>query len=259
MTSTTTYGTKSIQRLARVTGALYILIAALAGFVHFYVPGVLVVAGDATTTANNIAASEGLFRLGIAGQLLILLCEIVLSILLYVLLRPVSNTLSLIAAVSRLAMTAVHGATLLVSFFVLLLLSGAGYMAVFNSEQAAALAMLFLDASSYGFTVGVVFLTLHAALLGYLIYVSGYFPRILGVLFVIAAIGYAIDAFGHVLLPGYETGAAYIAIPIALAEIAFPLWLLVKGVNSERWERRELAAASRPATTTMAVRGSAQM
>ena len=238
MTWTTANGMTSIQRTARFAGALYLLIAALAGFVHFYVPGVLVVAGDATATANNITASGGLFRWGIASELILLSCEIVLSVLLYVLLRPVSKTLSLIAAVSRLAMTTIHGANLLVSFFVLLLLSGAGYMAVFNSEQAAALAMLFLDVSSYGFTVGVVFLTIHAALLGYLIYVSGYFPRILGALFLIAAMGYAIDAFGHVLLPGYETGAAYIAIPIALAEIAFPLWLLVKGVNSERWNHR---------------------
>lgn len=150
MTWTTTNGMTSIQRIARFAGALYLLIAALAAFVHFYVPGELIVAGDATTTANNIMASNGLFRWGIAGQLIILSCEIVLSILLYVLLRPVSKTLSLIAAVSRLAMTAIHGAILLVSFFVLVLLSGAGYLAVFNSEQAAALAMLFLDVSSYG-------------------------------------------------------------------------------------------------------------
>ena len=247
-TWTTVNGMTSIQRLARFAGALYLLIAALAGFVHFYVPGELVVAGNATMTANNIIASEGLFRLGIASELILLSCEIVLSILLYVLLRPVSKTLSLIAAVSRLAMTTVHGANLLVSFFVLLLLGGAGYMTVFSSEQAAALAMLFLDVSSFGFTVGVVFLTLHAALLGYLIYVSGYFPRFLGVLFVIAAMGYAIDAFGHVLLAGYETGAAYIAIPIALAEVAFPLWLLFKGVNSRGW-----ASRARPLTTGVAL------
>ncbi len=98
--------------------------------------------------------------------------------------------------------------------------------------------MLFLDVGSYGFAIGVCFLALHAALLAYLIYVSGYFPKILGALFVLAAGGYAIDAFGHVLVPGNETGTAYIAIPIAIGEIAFPLWLQIKGANVERWERR---------------------
>lgn len=242
--TTTAYEMRSIQRLARFAGGVYLLIAALAGFVHFYVPGELFVPGDATATAGNILASEGLFRWGIASELVLLSSEIVLSILLYVLLKPVSKTLSLIAAASRLAMATVHGANLLLSFLVLLLLSGAGYLAVFDSEQAAALAMLFLDVGSYGFTIGVAFLALHAVLLGYLIYESGYFPRILGVLFVVAAAGYALDAFGHVLLPGYTTGAAYVAVPIALAEVAFPLWLLFKGVNPERWERRAHESAA---------------
>ena len=225
---------------ARIAGSLYLLITVLAGFIHFYIPGQLIVPGDATTTASNIIASEGLFRMGIGSELVLLLSEIVLSVLLYVLLRPVSKTLSLVAAVSRLAMTTIHGANLLVHFIVLLLLSGAGYLTVFEPDQLHALAMLFLDATGYGFTVGIVFLTLHAFLLGYLIFKSGYFPKVLGVLFIVASFGYLIDSFSHVLLPGYDTGAVYLAIPIAIAEIAFPLWLLIKGVNVEQWKKRAL-------------------
>jgi hypothetical protein len=234
---------KSIQRYAKLAGALYLLIAVLSGFVHFYVPGKLIVSGDATTTANNIIASEGLFRMSIGSELVILLSEIVLSILLYVLLRPVSNTLSLVAAVSRLAMTTIHGVNLLSSFIVLLLLSGAGYLTVFAPNQLHALVMLFLDAYTYGFTIGIVFLALHAFVLGYLIFKSGYFPKILGVLFIIAAFGYLIDSFSHALFANYKTGAVYFAIPIAIAEIAFPLWLLFKGVNAEQWEKRALESA----------------
>jgi len=114
-------------------------------------------------------------------------------------------------------MTTIHGLNLLNKLFVLLLLSGAGYLTVFEPAQLNALVMLFLDGHTYGFGIGIVFLSLHAILLGYLIYKSGYFPKILGVLF--------------------------IALPIAIGEIAFPLWLLFKGVNAGQWEKRALGSA----------------
>ena len=228
---------------ARTAGVLYLLIAVLSGFVHFYVPGELIVAGDATATATNILASPGLLRLSIASELVILVSEIVVTVLLYVLLRPVSTTLALVAVVSRLAMTTIHGINLLNQFMVVLLVSGAGYVTVFAPTQLHALVLLFLDAYSYGFTIGIVFLVLHAFLLGYLIYTSGYFPKVLGVLFMIAAFGYLIDGFSPVLVANYVKGPVYLALPITLAEIAFPLWLLIKGVNVAQWDKRALAAA----------------
>lgn len=229
---------KSINTTARVAGVLYLLIAILSIPIHFTIPAQLVVAGDAAATANNIMASEGLFRMGIGAEFVLLMSEIVLSVLLYVLLKPVNKTLSLIAAFSRLAMTVIHSANLLSHFIVLLLLSGAGYLTVFAPNQLHALVMVFLDAYDYGFTIGIVFLFLHALILGYLIFKSGYFPRILGVLFVIASLGYLIDGFSHVLIADYQKGPVYLALPIAIAEIAFPLWLLIKGVNVEAWDKR---------------------
>ena len=223
---------------ARIAGVLYLLIAALSGFVHFYVRDELIVSGDATTTANNIMASAGLFRVHIAAELVILLSEIVLLVLLYVLLKPVSKTLSLVAAVSRLAMTTIHGINVLNNVIVLLLLSGAGYLTVFAPNQLHALVTLFLDAYIHGFNIGVVFLALHAAILSYLIFTSGYFPKVLGVLFMIATLGYLIDSFALVLVANHKTGAVYFALPIAVAEISFPLWLLFKGVNVTTWEQR---------------------
>ena len=234
----------SIQKNARITGVLYLLIAVLAAFVHFYVPGKLIVSGDAATTASNIVASQGLFRMSIAVELVILLSEIVVSVLLYVLLKPVNKTLALVAAVSRLAMTAIHGVNLLNHFIVMLLLGGAGYLTVFQPDQLNALVTLFLNSYSYGYTIGIVFFTLHTFTLAYLIFKSGYFPKILGILFMLAAFGYLIDTFSHVLIPNYQTGPAYLALPIAIAEIAFPLWLLIKGVNAKQWEKRALESAS---------------
>jgi len=242
--TTTKEKKKSIQGIARLAGALYLLIAILSIPIHILIPAQLIVAWDAATTANNIMASEGLFRMGIGIELVLLLCEIVLSILLYVLFKPVNKTLSLVAAVSRLSMTAIHGVNLLNHFIVLLLLGGAGYLTVFQPDQLHALVTLFLDSYSYGYTIGIVFFTLHTFTLAYLIFQSGYFPKILGVLVMVAAFGYLIDGFSHVLIANYKTGPVYLALPIAIAEIAFPLWLLIKGVNVEQWEKRALETAS---------------
>ena len=224
---------ESIQRMAKIAAGLYLLITVLAIYTHFYVPGELIVAGDATLTAKNIAASQGLFRGGIFSELLILLSEVALTIILYVIFKPVNKTLSLTAAVSRLAMTTIHGFNVLNNIFVLILLSGAGYLSVFEPEQLSALVMFFLEGYKYGFGLGIVFLGLHALLLGYLIYISGYFPKVLGVLFGLASLGYFVDSFSLLLIADYIPGQPLVAIPIALAEIAFPLWLLFKGINLE--------------------------
>ena len=226
---------------ARIAGVLYLIITVAAIFAHFVVPDQLLVAGDAAATAQNILASESMFRLGAIGsELVILLSEIVLSVVLYVLLKPVNKTLSLLAAVSRLAMTTIHGLNLLNYYFVLQLLKG-NYLSVFGQEQTDALASLFLNAHSLGFTIGIAFLVPHVLILGYLIYRSGYFPKVLGILFCAAGVGYLIDTVGLLLTTSYTTTPGIIAMTIAIAEIAFPLWLLVKGVNRNGWQNRTLA------------------
>lgn len=221
----------SQRKAARIAGVLYLVITVAAIVAHFYVPSELIVPGDPAATASNIKASEQLFRLGIASEFVVLLSEIVLSVILYGLFRSVNRSVSLTAAVSRLTMTTIHGMNLLNYFFVLLLLGGAGYSTLFTPDQVHALVSLFLDAHSYGFTIGIAFLTIHVFALGYLIVKSGYVPRVLGFLFIAAGFGYLIDSFATLLLTNYETTPVYLALPIAVAEIAFPLWLLLKGVN----------------------------
>ncbi|GJM42781.1 MAG: DUF4386 domain-containing protein [Ardenticatenaceae bacterium] len=227
---------------ARFAGMLYLIIAVAAIFAHMVIPEQFIVAGDAATTAANIAANETMFRLGTVGsELIILLSEIVLSVVLYVLLKPVSKTLSLIAAVSRLAMTTIHGLNLLNYYLVFQLLNGGSLATAFSPDQVNALVTLFLDAYSIGFTIGIAFLVPHVLILGYLIVQSGYFPKVLGFLFLAAGIGYLFDSMGQLLVSGYTTTPGLIAAVIALAEIAFPIWLLVKGVNMDRWQTRLLA------------------
>jgi hypothetical protein len=230
---------------ARSAGVLYLVIAVAAIFAHMVIPEQFVVAGDAAATAANIAANETTFRLGTVGnELIILLSEIVLAVVLYVLLKPVSKTLSLIAAVSRLAMTTIHGLNLLNYYLVFQLLNGADFATAFSPEQVNALVTLFLDAHSIGFTIGIAFLVPHVLILGYLIVQSGYFPKVLGFLFIAAGIGYLFDSMGQLLVSGYTTTPGVIAAVIALAEIVFPIWLLVKGVNMDRWQDRALGLES---------------
>ena len=236
---------KNIQRTARLAGILYLIIAVLAAIAHFYVPSTIIVAGDAAATAQNLVNNETLFRLGgVGSELIILLMEIVLSIVLYVLLKPVNKTLALLATVSRLAMTTIHGLNLLNYFFAMAMVSGTGSMAAaFSSEQLNALMMLFLDALNIGFTIGIAFLVLHIFILGYLIFKSGYFPKVLGILFIAAGFGYLFDSFAQLLSTSYTTTPGIIAMVIMLSEIAFPIWLLIKGVNKEGWKKRTIESA----------------
>ena len=225
---------------ARVSGFLYLII-----FVGAIFSGMLtsrIVPGDATATVNNILASELLFRIGFIGWLVHSFCEIVLSVLLYVLLKPVSKTLALLMASLRLVHIAILGINLLNLFFALLLLSGADYLTVFETNQLHALVLLFLDAHKYGFAIGLTIFGFHVFFLGYLVLKSDYFPRILGVLLIIASFGYLIDSSATFLFPNYETYPV-IMVPLFIAELSFALWLLFKGVNVEQWEKRALESA----------------
>jgi hypothetical protein len=234
----------TIQRTARLVGLLILIMAVFAPFGMIYVPSTLVAPGDAATTAQNIMASEGLFRLGIASDAVVVVFEIVIVVLLYVLLKPVSTTLSLIAAFSRLAMTVIQGVNLLTHLVVLLLLSGAGYLTVFAPDQVHALGLLFLNAHAEVVLIWGLFFALHLLVLGYLVYTSGYISRIPGVLLMIASLCYLAQSFGNVLLPEYK--GIFTAIgALSAVEIALPLWLLIKGVNVEQWEKRVLEAAAR--------------
>ena len=234
---------KSINKIARITGALYLVIAIAGGFAFFAAYESLVVPGDATATANNIVASEGLFRIGAVGDSVTFLSEIVLVVLLYVLFKPVSKTLSLIAASFRLAMTVMQGMNLLNRAVALLLLSGADYLTVFEPDQLHALVMLFLNAYEYGALIWGTFFGFHLLVLGYLLFKSGYLPRILGVLFVLASLGYLVDSYGHILLPQYTEIYSWVVLATIPAELAFAFWLLIKGVNVEKWEERARESA----------------
>jgi len=136
-------------------------------------------------------------------------------------------------------MGVIMGINLLPYFTAMLLLSGAGYLTVFEPAQSDALVLLFLNAHQYGVYIWQLFFGFHLAVLGYLIFKSGYFPWILGVLMVIAALGYLTDAYGNILVPNYdETFGWIVGVGAVIGELPFFLWLLIRGVNVERYNER---------------------
>jgi hypothetical protein len=226
--------TVSTRTIARVTGLLYVLIFLTAGFSEGFVRATLIVPGDATATAANVVASEGLFRLSVVSDLIAFSADAVVAVLLYVLLRPVSRTPALTAAALRLvAHPAIASINMLNQYMALELLTGAEYTTVFTPEQLNALALLLLTAHGYGYLIGGIFFGLHLLVLGHLLYRSELFPAFLGGLIVLAALGYLTESFTFFLVPAYEPIASTVVVVTAVVgEMVLALYLVVKGVRS---------------------------
>lgn len=220
----------SLRKAALVAGFGYIIIFVL-GFFAFALEN-LVVLGDAATTASNIAASESRFRAGIASSLIVLVADLVVGWALYVYLKPVNRSISLLTAWFRLVYVAVALSAFVGLFSLSMILSGA---TAFELGQLDTLTTLSLTLYQYGFNVGFVFFGLHILGLGYLIWKSDYVPGVLGVLLIIAALGYQIDSFASLLSSSYANNdtlfLVFVAVPAIVSELALTLWLLIRGVN----------------------------
>lgn len=226
----------NINKIARIAGLLTMLMVILAPFSMIYVPTTLIVPDNAATTAANIMTSQGLFRLGMASDLLVVLIEVALTALLYVLIKPVNKTLALVATFARLAMTILQAINLFNFFLVLLLLNGSNYIGAFTPTQINALVMLFLNAHESVVIIWGLLFSLHLLIFGYLTYQSGYLPKIIGILLIIVGLNYLISNFGTILLPQYKALFTSLAA-ISFIEVAFPLWLVIKGVNLAQWKK----------------------
>src|SRR5574341_1897900 len=194
-----------IQTYARVGGVLMLLSLVAGGFGEWYVPSHVLVSGDAAATARNIVASDGLIRLGFAGYLIEASCDVSLTLILYVLLRPVSRNLALLAAFFRLVGTAVFAFAELFYFAPLLLLGGADYLKTFSPDQLNALALMSLRLYGYGGGIFMVFYGIPCVVLGVLMMQSGYLPKVLGALFALGGAGFVIRNFALVLAPAYAS------------------------------------------------------
>ena len=177
-------------------------------------------------------ASETLFRTYIASWVIVLAFDTLVAWALYIFLKPVNKSLSLLAAWFRLVFVAIFGIALVNLLSVLPLISGADYLTVFEPNQLQAQAMSFVNAYAYGINISFVFFGLHVFFLGYLIFKSDYIPRILGVLLIVASLGYFIDSFASILSSNYANNEAlfilFVAMPAIIAELSLTLWLIFK-------------------------------
>jgi len=240
---------RSPRVLARIGGALYLVIIVLGLFAEAFVRDKLIVSNDATATARNIMASPLLWRSGVAGELFMLTCAVALPLIFYVLLTPVTKALALLAAFFNLvsmAIQATYELNLLQGSFPL---ADAAYLQVFEPRQLHALAYLAIKSHGYGYGIALIFFGCQCIVLGYLILRSGFFPRLLGLLMQVAGVCYLVNSFALILAPTLADALfPAILVPAFIGEASFCVWLLVKGVDVPRWEARAgVATGSRSA------------
>jgi Domain of unknown function (DUF4386) len=224
---------------ARIAGVFYLLAIVTGIFAQGYVSGRLVVDGDAAATATNILTHKSLFELGFTVYLIEMICQIGLTALFYHLLKPAGKSISLLAAFLGLAGCVIKTFSRLFYFAPLFILGNAHYLSVFKPEQLQALALLFLEVNDHGAAIALAFFGFYALLTGYLMIRSTFLPRILGVLAVVGGVGWLTFLYPPL---GYRM-FYYIAPLGLLGALALILWLLVFGVNEQRWKAEARAAA----------------
>jgi len=229
----------SIKNPGRFAGLLYVLVSIVGFFAMGYVPNKLIVHGNAAATANNILASETLFRLGIAGALIGQAGFIFVALGLYELLKGVNRRHALLMVILIVVSIPIAFLNELNSIAALALVRGADFLAILEKPQRDALAMLFLKLHGHGFVVSELFWGLWLFPLGLLVYRSRFLPRFLGVWLGLAGVAWVILSLTGILLPQYQDKVNTYLQPVIVGEIAFMLWLLIKGAKPQT-----LAAAS---------------
>lgn len=221
----------SIKSRARLAGLLYVLASIPGFFALIYVPGKIIVHANAVATAHNIAASETLFRLGIAAGLVGQALFIFVALALYHLLKPVNPRRALLMLTLILSSIPIAFLNELNAVAALLLARGTEFLSLFGQSQRDALAMLFLNLHSYGFDIAAIFWGLWLFPLGLLVYRSGFFPRILGIALLLNSFSFPANSLTALVAPNYQAVVSRWTSPLQFGEIAFMLWLTVKGAR----------------------------
>jgi hypothetical protein len=232
-----TISIKNPNVYARTGGLLYFILILAGMFGVLFVRDRLIVSGDVDKTAANILASPGLWRAGITADLVMHVLDIPIMWIIYILLRRVSNNLALLVMLFNLVQTAVLVANKLYLVAALLPLENAVYMNAFEPHQLHTQVYLLLKLHDYGFGIGLIFFAFVCMIEGYLIFKSGFLPKFIGVLMALAGLCYLVNSFALLLAPKFA-GSLFplIMMPCFIAELSFCLWLMIKGVNVQRWQ-----------------------
>lgn len=233
----------SPQLYARIGGVLYLLNIAL-GFFSVAVRDKITGSGDVAATAANLTSMESLWRFGIAAEFLALICALGLGTIYFLLFKPVSRELNLLATFIRVVAIAVQAVVVLNLAAALFPLENAEYLKAFTPEQLYALVHLAIKAHGYGFGLALLLFGSCFLVHGRLIIKSGFLPRVLGILIQLAGLCYLTDSFALFLAPSFANRIfPAILFPCFLAEVSLCLWLIVKGVDVQRWKEQARAFA----------------
>jgi hypothetical protein len=222
----------AVKRQARQAGLLYVLIAATAWVGLLYVPDVLYVTGNASATADRIRASEWLLRAGIATELFHQVVQIFLVLALYRLLEPVNEALARqLVILGALVSVPIVLVNVLNEIAALTLVGNADFLAALPRPQLDALAYLFLRLHSRGISVAAIFWGLWLLPFGLLVIRSGFIPRALGILLLVAGCAYVVDSTATLVLPQYAKTVSSVAGVLEIAEVPIIPWLAIWGAK----------------------------
>jgi hypothetical protein len=225
------------QKTARVAACVFLGIFFLGMSTELFIRPGMIVPGDTAATVRNIAASEALFRLSLVSDLARQVLLILLPLVLYKLLKPVNKNIASLMVIFALVGVSISMLNEINHFAVLLLSSNADYLTAFKADQLHGLVMFFLELRKYGTYIPQV-LSFWVLLLGYLVFRSGFLPRILGLLLMLGGLCYTASAILFFLFPNLD--ALILGLFAFIGEALFYLWLLIKGVNIEEWKKRAL-------------------
>jgi hypothetical protein len=234
----------STKNPGRLAGLLYLLTSIVGFFAMMYVPSKFIVHGNAAATASNIAASETLFRLGIAGELIGQAGFIFVAMALYELLRGVNRwhaSLMVILLVVQIPIAFLNELNYIAA---LLLVRGADFLSIFDKPQREALAMLFLNLHFHGYVVNEIFWGLWLFPLALLVYRSRFLPRFLGVWLALGGFSWVTLSLTGVVSPQYYDKVFTYSQPAAFGEIALMLWLVIKGAKPPALDSTALSSAA---------------
>jgi hypothetical protein len=221
-----------VRAYARAAGVLGLLSLVAGGFGEAYVPGVLVYR-DVAAAGQSIVASESLFRFGFAAYLVEAVCDVGLTFLFYSILWPVRKSAALLSVFFRLIGTAGFAMAQAFYFAALSVVGGAG---IVPADQSSELLAYTLTVSSYSQSLFMMFYGIGSVLLGYLIYRSGFLPKVIGIVLAVGGLGFIANTFAWALAPSLAT--PLLLVPAGVAALILTLWLLIAGVDVAKWHEK---------------------
>ena len=223
------------RKYGMISGISLLIMAIAAGFSYGFVYSSLVAPGDASTTFNNILSGNVLFKSGIFGWLIIVVCDLVVAWGLYVYLEPLHKKLALLSAFLRLIYTSILGIAIMNLIFIFILTNESDVLTTFNQEQLQAYVIFLLKAFDSIWAFGLIIFGGHLFVIGYLSFKTNTIPKFISILLVIASIGYMLIHFCKVFLPQFEAATTYLevilSVPMALGELGLGIWLIYRGLR----------------------------